>query len=190
MATKARRESRKSMAEYLEGWTGKTAHQWMNRVGELCALCARPLKGYPGLKTSEPAAVISKLAREVQEQVHARAPAEVDTNIIGAEVVGLILVLWGARIGRAKSMDPRRPTGIRQRMLGLSAEFALYVAEALTDDTHDVEYFPGQEWDHPYSPTSRYEPDEAQEKRAAMGRAEAKKAKKGRVKRGTSKGGG
>lgn len=81
--------------------------------------------------------------------------AKTDGNILAARVMTVILGTWAARVIRAKTYDPRRPIDKRQQALARLVQFQTMMLEAMVDESHDHEHFPGQEWDDPWAPGAK-----------------------------------
>lgn len=160
----------KVMESYLRAWTRKGTRAWMSRIEELIVLASKPHELDPECLTSDPVEWIHKLTKEVWEGTRGKLSAQSDENLMASRLVGLILVLWYSRVHRAKCHDPRRkPVDRRKGMLSLN-KFRHMVFDCLTDESRDHTFFPDQEWDSPFPPTARYEPDDAELRRQRLER--------------------
>lgn len=139
--------------ELLTRFTGEDSVYWVDRVQE---------------------EVIRSIDREDSNQVHPecdekqwlyaiseavsdkmREMGEEDTydsNMRVAWIVVVVLSTWVSRIQHAKAYDPNRPVDLRMKALSGHSSLMRAVIDALTDETRDVEYFPGQDWNPPYGP--------------------------------------
>jgi hypothetical protein len=147
--------------------TGKDSVWWLNFIGERIAACAKLLRGSKGLETCDPRVWLSDLVKELWKRSHKQCPKAADENIFCARWLGLILALWSCRIIRAKSYDPRRDPEDRRRMMVRFREYGELLLGCITDESVDHVYFHAQEWDCPFPPAARYEPDETEKKRKA-----------------------
>lgn len=147
----------------LKGWTGEGARWWMDWVEKRVASCIKEFypKDHPsggmGVMDTEKCWT-AELAREVQDRIWGswgkRNVGWGDGNLAVSIVLSLILVLWTARVGRAKTFDPDRYGKKAQRFMYAKAILPYYqvILEALTDESRDHLFFPEQRWASPFVP--------------------------------------
>jgi hypothetical protein len=160
----------------LKKETGRGLKEWLDFIGEDIGKRSKPLKGSNGLWTTDVDLWLSDLARELWKTVPSRHDLNCkDENIICARLMALILAAWSCRIIRAKAYDPRRPVAARRKALGKLGDHCKALLECVADESMDCILFPSQEWDSPFSPHARYEPDEVELKRQAYAKKVGKK---------------
>jgi hypothetical protein len=74
-----------------------------------------------------------------------------DENMRFAATMGFVLVLWYARLHKAKIYDPRRPIKTRQTAYHQWMLFCHSIFNAMMDESLDAEFFK-QHFDPPFSP--------------------------------------
>lgn len=156
--------------KFLKMWTGEPSSYWMAKIGHLIHDHSKPIKGSKGLSYTETHKWLAVLSKRVALAVRQRLFPTSDENIGVSKVLSVILLLWYARIVRAKCYDPRRPKNARKSGLGSLVNFAKVITVCLMDESNDHRYFPSQEWDSPFPPGARYEPDDMELKRQAYGK--------------------
>lgn len=132
--------------------TGDGCQYWMDLIGSLIVKHTKPSDN-PLHGSTESNLWLRDLSDELWSRIPSRHDlTKLDENIICSSLLSLILTLWSCRIKRAKAYDPRRPVEIRKRMLKRANEFHAALLACMTDESHDHEYFPKQEWDPPFAP--------------------------------------
>ena len=130
--------------------TGKPKSWWVAATQALITKHSRPTKD-PRHGQTRTGMVVAELVALV-EKTSFRKKERFDGNMRMAAVLSYVLALWYLRVHRAKSYDPRRPVALRRgaywsRMGYLNALFL-----AITDESEDQLYFPGQRWETPFDP--------------------------------------
>jgi hypothetical protein len=170
----------KQASKILHNWTGHDLKWWLNRVGVLIGESSYPMKGKgnEGLYNTNTVKWITKLSEEMRSFAENRIPIAADGNLVMSCLVGLILMAFFYRCGRAKCYDPRRDPRDRRMALKRMAMYAQMFAEVLLDDTQDPKLFPDQEWDHPFAKKAHHEPDRVEKLRKDFEKREQAKRKK------------
>jgi len=138
---------------YLEQRTGWNEQYWVAHVQELIRVASREGED-PNHDECDPEVWVAELAKDVM----ACAPEDgepYDGNMWLTSTMGYILVLWYARIQRAKGYDSRRPIKLRQRALTQRASILAHFVHMFLDESRDHEFFPGQPWDPPFAPEAK-----------------------------------
>lgn len=74
-----------------------------------------------------------------------------DPNMRAAAVMGVVLALWKSRVHLAKTRDPNRPVAGRISSYAQWEEYAQVLMSVVIDERDDAAFFPGQQWDLPFS---------------------------------------
>ena len=136
--------------------TGRPRKWWVAEVQRLISKHSMPTKDpHHGQTQTE------KAVAELVSTVHKTFPKKgerFDGNMRMAAVLSYVLALWYSRLSRAKSYDPRRPVAHRKAGYAHRLSWAMAMVLALMDESEDVEHFPGQNWETPFSdhPTDGY----------------------------------
>lgn len=149
------------MNDYLQDRTGHDRRYWFARVQRLIVKHTTPIDPKvlkkmglsPGHGSTDTAAVVASLTREIQRTIPADAP--VDGNMFVAAVLGVVLSTWYARLQRAKSCDPVRPLSLRRKAYSAFLDFGTELSRILVDERDDATFLPEQEWDGPFTPNAR-----------------------------------
>jgi len=146
--------------DHLVGTTGKTMGYWLVAVEQAIRACEKPLSAKVakrlgispvGHADCDPRAVVTRLA----DMVFKCTPELVDGNMFMCQTLGLILVAWAVRIGRAKAYDPNRPLKLRRYALERWMKFARELGNVAIDERYDHEAWSGQNWDPPFRPGAK-----------------------------------
>jgi hypothetical protein len=138
--------------EWLRKQTGRGAEWWVEYVQR--EIWEHVLEGEDG-KVHPEIDVVGWQRRVVGIVELSRPDGEYDENIRGALVLGVVMLLWGMRISRAKAYDPNRPLELRQRALRRWSAMMAIVVDAVTNESLDHRFFEGQGWDPPFAPGAR-----------------------------------
>ena len=138
---------RRDDRSHLERATGISDVEWVLRCQQLVADTFVESDD-PDHPHSDPVDWIRRLVDEVVDGL----PAEghYDENMATASRLVVILASW-CRVHYAKTQDPRRPIALRQKSYRQWQTYIHAVFACLADPARDPDYFPSQDWDHPYA---------------------------------------
>lgn len=134
---------------WIEQTTGLSDHDWVvtiqTLIGKYSSASDDPQHDQTDVK-----GWMQELTEFVMKSFPVTGPAY-DENMRIARVMSYILALWYSRLHLAKVSDPRRPVSIRRDAYKSRQEWLDTLFHAITDIQHDPSYFPGQQWEHPFS---------------------------------------
>src|SRR3989304_1528083 len=142
--------------DWLETTAGKDNSYWMARVQTLILQHSEP-GDIPQHDDCNTEAVLKEIISEIINTAPVAggltgAPLY-DENLRAFSIIAQISALWYSRCHLAKLSDPRRPVGNAMRRY--KEAYQPWLVEMfinLTDQSRDSTYFPGQEWQNPFTP--------------------------------------
>lgn len=146
-----RKGSIKKATSWIESLTGKGGIWWVSEVQRLVTKHSRPTKN-PWHGTTQTEKVMADLVKLVRKHGMPKKGPQYDGNMRMACILSYVLALWYLRLHRAKSYDPRRPVRLRQAAYFHRLGYANALFLAITDESRDQTFFPGQKWETPFDP--------------------------------------
>lgn len=162
--------AKNNIDKWLLKTTGKDSEYWLDFIGHAIVKRSHPIRGAKGLQNTKSDLWMGDLATALFKAARPKMLQLADENISLSRIMGLVLSLWSCRVIRAKAYDPRRNPKHRRMALERLVQYGRLLTDCLTDESLDAVYFPSQEWDSPYSPNARHEPDEAEKRRQDYGK--------------------
>ena len=139
-----------SVSSGLLSATGRDDVQWVQWIEDRIALCSEG-QGDGTRTMIEGTCWIADLAHEVTMLMGEKGLLHLgDGNIVLAQVVSMVLVLWASRVYRAKCYDPKRDAEMARKCLASTHHYDAAIFEAMTDVSKDHVYFPDQGWRSPF----------------------------------------
>ena len=139
----------------LRKLTSHDSVYWVACVQSLITKHSKPTKD-PNHSETDSGAMLRELSDYVWSAILATVDLKTtDENMSSAQAMSLVLTLWTCRIRRAKAYDPRRPVELRKKAMERLSLYHHSLLECMMNEANDANYFPGQEWDCPYSPNAK-----------------------------------
>lgn len=143
-----RRRFRRPARDYLEARTERDGAWWVAFIQDAVAATFEDNPADPDHPICDPRLWAHALVDEIWRH---RPQRYGDENMWMAQVLALAAGTWAVRIQRAKSMDPRRPVGLRRGAYQHWLELAHAFAAVVADESRDPEMFT-QPWESPWVP--------------------------------------
>lgn len=142
--------------EWLEKRTGRSAAWWVAAVQQAVQKASSPSDD-PNHDQTDPNVWVQEVAKLVIDSLPPDNTIEFpfDGNMRIAAILGLVLSLWYARLGYAKSHSPSRPVSLRIPSYKNWLTWTQALIDAVFNESEDAVFFPGQEWDFPFGPHAK-----------------------------------